>query len=202
MRTGPVGAVFLLLVAAGCHGTFRDLPVQGGTAESSRVEPRLTKVGSALVGEQVEVRCWSQSEWREQIEDGDANSPHVLAGMAGEGGPVDLAPDACRPLVEMLYTQTRPVTREQQIALAYAVGILSHELEHVRGEMDEETAECHGMQRLSGTARKLGLRAAEARRLARLHWLEVYPDSDRLYRTPECRNGGELDLRRRSSVWP
>jgi hypothetical protein len=202
MKTPALAALFLVLVASGCHGTFRNLPEQGGPVEKSRVEPRLSRVGSALVRKKIEVRCWSQKEWREQIEDTDATTEHELAGLAAEDGPVDLAPDACEPLVEMLYTGTVPVTDEQYVILAFAVGILAHELEHVRGVMDEKTAECHGMQRLAGVARKLGVPPAEARRLARVYWKEIYPDEDRGYRSEECRNGGKLDLRRRSSVWP
>ena len=202
MKTAPVVAVFLLLAAAGCHGQLRDLPEQGGTTEKSRVEPRLSRVASKLVGEKIEVRCWSQRDWRELIEDRAASSPHELAGIAGEGGPVDLAPEACGPLVEALYAGTRPATGAAGILAAYAVGILAHELEHVRGEMDEETAECHGMQRLVAVARKLGFSTADSRRLAGIYWREIYPDPERGYRASECRNGGELDLRRRSSVWP
>jgi hypothetical protein len=202
MRTAPVVAVFLLLAAAGCHGHLRELPEQGGTTEKSRVEPRLSRLASKLVDERIEVRCWSQRDWRELIEDRDASSPHELAGIAGEGGPVDLAPESCAPLVQALYTRTRPATGAAGVVVAYAVGILAHELEHVRGEMDEETAECHGMQRLAAVARGLGFSAADARRLARLYWSEIYPDEERGYRTSECRNGGELDLRPRSSLWP
>lgn len=202
VKTGAGVALFLVVLGAGCHGTLSTLPEKGGPIETSRVEPRLSKVGSALVGERIEVRCWSQRDWREKIEDSDARTPHELAGIAGEGGPVELAPDACEPLVEMLYTGTKPVTQEQEVLLAYAVGILAHELEHVRGEMDEKAAECQGMQRLASAARKLRMSKTEARRLARVYWSEIYPDSDRGYRTRECRNGGELDLRPRSSVWP
>lgn len=200
MRTAPVAALFLLL-AAGCHGSFRDLPVQGGTTEKSRVEPKLSRIGSSLVGEKIEVRCWSDRDWQQLIEDREEGSSPVYAGVAGEGGPVDLAPEACTPLVGFSYERL-PKDGRARVALAYAIGVLAHELEHVRGEMDEPTAECHGMQRLAGVARKLGLSAAEARRLARVYWTEVYPDSDRDYRTPECRDDGELDLRPRSSVWP
>jgi hypothetical protein len=178
VRTAFGVAVFLVLAAAGCHGNFRDLPEQGGTTEKSRVEPKLSRVASKLVGQRIEVRCWSQRDWRELIEDRAATSPHEFAGIAGEGGPVDLAP------------------------VAYAVGILAHELEHVRGEMDEQTAECQGMQRLANVARKLGFSDADSRRLARVYWRELYPDPERGYTTAECRDGGELDLRRRSSVWP
>jgi hypothetical protein len=196
-----LGLVFAFL-AAGCHGTLRNLPEQGGPVEKSRVEPRLSKVGSALVREKIEVRCWSQKEWREQIEDSSAATEHELAGMAGEGGPIDLAPEACDPLVEMIYTGTVPVTDEQEVALAFALGILAHELEHVRGELDEKKAECHGMQRLAGLARRLGVPPAEAQRLARVYWQEIYASEDPEYRSDDCRDGGKLDLRPRVSVWP
>jgi hypothetical protein len=202
MRTAFAIAVFLTLVAAGCHGTLRDLPEQGGTTEKSRVEPKLSNVASSLVGEAIEVRCWSQRDWRQLIEDRSAASPHEYAGIAGEGGPVDLAPEACDPLVHALYERTRSTARGQDIVVAYAVGILAHELEHVRGEMDEQVAECQGMQRLAQVARKLGFSGPESRRLASLYWRDLYPDPERGYRTAECRDGGELDLRPRSSVWP
>jgi hypothetical protein len=202
MRTGPAVALFLLVFAAGCHGTLSNLPEEGGTVDRSRVEPRLSKAGSARVGEEIEVRCWSQRDWREKIEDADAHTPHELAGIAAEGGPVELAPDACEPLVQMLYTRRKPATHEQELLLAYAVGVLAHELEHVRGELDEKTAECHGMQRLAGVARELGMSKTGARRLARVYWLEIYRDLDQDYRTADCRNGGELDLRPRAAVWP
>jgi hypothetical protein len=202
MKTPTCGALFLLLFAAGCHGTFRHLPEQGGPVETSRVEPRLSRVGSTLVGKEIEVRCWSQRDWRQQIEDREANAEHEFAGMASEGGPVDLAPDACAPLVEIMYRHEKPVTREQEVVLAYSVGVLAHELEHVRGELDEEIAECFGMQRLAGVARELGLPADEARRLARVYWTDVYLDSAQDYRAPDCRNGRKLDLRRRTAVWP
>lgn len=201
MRTAAAVALFLLLVAAACHGTFRDLPVQGGTTEKSRVEPRLSRIGSSLVGERIEVRCWSKRDWRQLIEDREAGAEPVYAGMAAEDGPVDLAPEACTPLVEVTYERLREDGKARS-TLAYAIGVFAHELEHVRGEMDEPTAECHGMQRFAGVARKLGLPAAEARRLARVYWTEVYPDPDREYWTRDCRDGGKLDLRPRSSVWP
>jgi hypothetical protein len=202
MKTPAWVALFLLVTAAGCHGTFRDLPERGGSVETSRVEPRLSRVGSSLAGEEIDVRCWSRRDWREQIEDREADTEHELAGMASEGGPVDLAPDACAPLVGIMYTRAKPATRKQEVVLAYSVGVLAHELEHVRGELDEERAECFGMQRLAGVARELGLSADDARRLARIYWTDVYLGSQRDYGTPDCRNGRELDLRRGSPVWP
>jgi hypothetical protein len=104
--------------------------------------------------------------------------------------------------VPVLYTKWRPRRLDQEAEVAYAVGILAHELEHVRGEMAEPIAECRGMQRLASVARGLGVARRQARRLARVYWDVIYPDSHPDYRTRDCRDGGELDLRRRSSVWP
>lgn len=203
MRTALLVAIFPLVIGAGCHGGLRNLPVEGGmTADRSRVEPRLTRVASDLIGTKVEVRCWSHRDWLELIEDKETGSPHEYAGMAGEGGPVDLAPEACRPLVPVLYTKWRPQRVDQEAEVAYAVGILAHELEHVRGEMSEPIAECRGMQRLATVARRLGVPRGQARRLARVYWDAIYPESHPAYRTRDCRDGGKLDLRPRSSAWP
>jgi hypothetical protein len=203
MRVILPAAACLLFAAVGCHGSFRDLPVEGGiSADRSRVEPRLTRAASALIGTRVEIRCWSQRDWLELIEDKEPGSRHDFAGIAGEGGPVDLAPEACRPLVPLLYTRWRPGRLDQVAEIAYAIGILAHELEHVRGEMGEPIAECRGMQRLASVARHLGVAPKLARRLARIYWEVVYPDVHPTYRTRDCRNNGKLDLRPRSSVWP
>jgi hypothetical protein len=203
MRATLPAAACLLLVAVGCHGSFRNLPVEGGmTADRSRVEPRLTRAASALIGTKVEVRCWSQRDWLELIEDKEPGSRHDYAGIAGEGGPVDLAPEACRPLVPVLYTKWRPQGLEQEAEVAYAVGILAHELEHVRGEMAEAIAECRGMQRLAAVARGIGVTRRQARRLARTYWEVLHPESHSAYRSGDCRDGGKLDLRPRSSAWP
>ena len=128
---------------------------QGGTTQKSRVEPRLSRLASELVGERVDVRCWSRRDWQRLIEDRDPESAPLFAGIAAEGGPVDLAPEACAPLVER--APARPPSSDvDAITLAYAIGVLAHELEHVRGELDEETAECHGLQRLASVGRRLG----------------------------------------------
>jgi hypothetical protein len=58
------------------------------------------------------------------------------------------------------------------------------------------------MQRIREAARALGARPAYADGLALLAW-ETYDLLPRAYRSPECRDGGELDLEPiGGSPWP
>lgn len=186
-----------------CHGAFRQLPSLGGTEAigKSRVEPRLSRAATRLADEDVEVRCWSAKDWNELVEDVSAESEPETVGQA-EGGVIDLAPDACNPLVAFVYDGGSIPTGGKRRELADAVGIFSHELEHVRGTVDEEEAECHGVQRIPETARALGFASADARALAELYWTELYPENDDEYKSKECRSGGELDLRPGDPRWP
>ena len=43
---------------------------------------------------------------------------------------------------------------------------------------------------------------AEGELVASLYWGEVYPRLDPIYISPECRDGGALDLNPWSSTWP
>jgi hypothetical protein len=51
-------------------------------------------------------------------------------------------------------------------------------------------------------ARLLGAPAAYADSLAELAWTGLYPYGLAKYHSPECRDGGKLDLDPRSSEWP
>jgi hypothetical protein len=79
---------------------------------------------------------------------------------------------------------------------------VAHESMHVAGIRDEAKAECYGMQRLRRAAVPLGLTPAEGSFLARLYWRDWYPRSEGAYRSGECRDGGLLDLRPGSHIWP
>src|SRR4051812_21930148 len=65
------GAVLLatLALAAGCgssspRGTSgRSLQTLAAPVERSHVEPRLGRVGSAIAGRRIRVRCWSSADW-------------------------------------------------------------------------------------------------------------------------------------------
>jgi hypothetical protein len=87
-------------------------------------------------------------------------------------------------------------------ALAFAVGALAHESQHVAGERDEARAECFGVQAIDEVVQAMGMSGYEGRYLASLYWRTYYARGDPQYRSTECREGGSLDLQPDTTIWP
>ena len=182
------------------------LPVEDGLTPISRIEPLFTRV-TRLMGEgEYVARCWSEPDWR-RIEREEFGKQVDLAGFANEGfGNLNLAPEICDSLARLAYGGERP-TGIDQLDAAFAVVVLMHETAHL-GEgyeyftREEAEAECWGMQFVRPAARALGVDAAYAAELADRYWNDVYPLVEAKYRSADCRNGGKLDARPRSDVWP
>ena len=85
---------------------------------------------------------------------------------------------------------------------AIALDVLAHESWHLEGNQNEAVTECYALQTVGFVATKLGSDNVQARGLARLVHLLVYPRMPGEYRSAECRDGGVLDLRPDSSAWP
>jgi hypothetical protein len=85
----------------------------------------------------------------------------------------------------------------------YAVLVLSHESQHLRGVQSEADAQCYAIQTVAQVAERLGSPPAEARAVA-AHFLTVdeplMPTDYSL--TDGCVDGGSLDLDPQSSSWP
>ena len=183
----------------------RPLPRVGGDSEESRVEPRFSSVGSELARKQVEVRCWSESEWSRVVGEWGAyigtNDIGAFAQPATDRA--SLAPETCRVLVGFAYEHERPARGDALDDVAYAVGVLAHESEHLLSPAASEAeTECYGMQEVRRVARRLGADAAYANRLATRYWFELYPSEPAGYRSGECVDGRELDAHPESPVWP
>ena len=58
------------------------------------------------------------------------------------------------------------------------------------------------MQRAPEVAVALGANRDYAALLARVFLADVYPYQPAAYRSPECKDGGRLDLAPRESAWP
>ena len=103
----------------------------------------------------------------------------------------------------------------------YVLGLqtLAHEAIHLSGIVggtlrsglqvgyvdDEARADCWGMQWLAYVAQQLGAAPDDAQAIARFYALNMYPQWQRSapeYWSAECRDGGALDLRPESSLWP
>ncbi len=187
-------AVYALEFVAGPN---QPLPVKGGLTETSRVEPRLSRVLARVLGREAETRCWSESDWR-TVATHNPYGPGELGGFVDSAGKIQLSPSVCRALAEYLYG----VGDEDAPGLEVAVVVFAHEARHAAGIDREELAECYGMQDAPRFARLLGFSRAAAQKLVERYWEEVYPDQDYPYFSPQCRDGGRLDLRPRSDIWP
>ncbi|HEX2044111.1 MAG TPA: hypothetical protein VHF23_00635 [Gaiellaceae bacterium] len=182
------------------------LPVIGGPSGKSRIEPRYSRVVSSVAGVRAEVRCWSVADWRRhQVAWGNWRGQELgpWGAYATRGRfRVHLSPAVCATLARLAYddvpVREDPWPRE----LAWSVGALAHEAQHVRGVFDEGKAECFGVQSITKTAEALGRNDDEGRYLARLYWTSTYLARDSRYRPEECRDGGRLDRHPDTRAWP
>lgn len=175
-------------------GEKQALRVLEGPAEESRIDVRYSAVASRLAEKEVEARCWTRRDWtRLMVEEEAFTGGRVNAavlGFASAGGRrISLAPDVCADLDALVYA--RRGGRTPDVALALVT--LAHESVHAAGRADEPTAECHGIQLADEAAAALGVGEAEAEALVTLYW-DGYDRLPAAYRSPECRDGGELDL--------
>ena len=93
----------------------RPLPRVGGASEESRVEPRFSRIGSELARKQVEVRCWSESEWPRVVGEWGAyiGTNDIGAFAQPDTDRASLAPETCRALVGFTYERERPEQRRR-----------------------------------------------------------------------------------------
>jgi hypothetical protein len=187
-------------------GEVRELPVVGGTAGISRIEPRFGRIASALALKQVEVRCWSAVDWNrlmreEQTYTRGQLGSNTLGFAAISGNRINLAPSICDALVKLGYQRARPTDETGSLLFASAVVTLSHEPQHSKGISEEATAECNAIQLAHRTALRLGASHAYANTLVRTYWRH-YGEELPAYRSQECRKGGALDLGYADSIWP
>jgi hypothetical protein len=184
----------------------RKLPRAGKSSSESRVETTLSRAGTRLAGRAVEVRCWSRADWERVKAEWTAFA--AVADVSGfadvAGSSAHLEPAVCEALADFVYgSRTLPRERDERLDVAWSIGVLAHEVEHMGSDRrGEQAVECFAMQRLDLFAQALGASVGRARTLATEYATRIYPDAPREYRSESrCRNGGELDLDR-SSVWP
>ena len=111
-----------------------------------------------------------------------------------------MSPVPCATLLEIraVASQRRYPSYDPSIGLI----VLAHESQHAAGIHSEAVAECYGMQHMADTAVLLGVSRQFGQDYASQYWSVAYQSHHDRYFTPKCRNGGPLDLRPRSNVWP
>ena len=174
------------------------------------LDHRLSGVASEIAGRSVSVDC-----------------PGFLRGLidiSGHGGSVRFDADGkpsnttqlethvCQDLSAYVTTRKRAdfacvfgttYCSDKVERAVYAVLVLSHESQHLRGIQSEAEAQCYAIQTVAQVAERLGSPPTEARAVA-AHFLVVdEPLMPTDYSLPEgCADGGSLDLSPQSSGWP
>jgi hypothetical protein len=210
--------VYAVLVLGAMYATFRvdwhppnddgPLPTLGGLTDVSRIEPLYSELVSEIAGRRVEVRCWSEADWRDRSDEVAAWSDHKTrpggwsAYVSWDEERANLSPAVCRSLGQWAYGKRWPEDRWEGYYFAWSVKVLAHEAQHLRGIESEAEADCYGLQAMPAVARGLGLDAERGRFLAEYAWGYIYPRVRDDYWSAECRDGGDLDLRPSSPVWP
>lgn len=158
------------------------------TGDKARAEARFTAEAARIAGRAVTVRCDDGYAFTGVGSDaaGVAFIPRALA---------YLDPDICKTLYRVAFEGGA----EPRDAAAFAITVLAHEATHLRGIRNEAETECYALQEGVRLGERLGLEAETARALMRGQRDRDLSDESiaRLdYRlSPECRNGGALDLR-------
>ncbi len=161
--------------------------------EKAKATALFSAEASRIVGRPVEIRCDESRRIVGAVQHSD--------GIAEVGGDLAyLTPDRCHDLYRQAFGGGGPFSQT-----ARAIAVLAHESWHLRGERDEGTTECFGLQSGVALARRLGASDDTARRMMRQQLAEnaLRAQGGVEYLVPpECRDGGELDLDPGSSRFP
>ena len=198
----------ILLGAAGASTSAAGTgwpPESVGASVETHVDARLSRVARRFAGTDVGVQCSSQDDWRRKTERWPAAELGPLgpwrAYTSRDLRVIHLPPTICAELAHLLTERGEVRTGPYPYAVLWSVASLGHESAHASGVIDEAAAECRGMQSIAPITRALGRTETDARWLATRYW-DWYPRLDPAYRSNECRNGGRLDARPTSDVWP
>jgi hypothetical protein len=202
--------------AAGPPDDSQPLSSIAAVTSVSHVDPVMSTAASQLAGHATVVRCLSGRDWAtlaQQVIDAglpDWGGTYTTSGAVTVVASlkISMSPDLCSLIARFTYRRYYPVNGWDRTLLANAVATLAHEAENVRlfaaGTQTDAVAECYAMQETAPLTRLLRstVKPATARALALLAWTQVYPRMPDSYRSPDCRDGGPLDLNPSSSVWP
>ena len=200
----PLLAVLLAATLAGGAVAARHSVSRPSPPQHRGFALALDRVAQEISGRpDVSVRCGATAD------------PSILGTVtfygASPGRQALLAPPVCSTL-RRLWEARRPSLACTELGqgqcgpdalrLAWAASALAHESYHLGGVRNEAAAECYGLQSTALAAERLGAPMAYAEQLATYTFWNVRPPVDYGYFSPECRNGGTLDLRPAVSTWP
>jgi hypothetical protein len=159
----------------------------------AEAQDRFSAEASRIAGKPVRIRCDESGAFVGTVQHAD--------GVATVGGELAyLTPERCQDLYRLAFDGE---VRSSQTARALAV--LAHEAWHLRGISDEGTTECYALQSGVGLGERLGLSEDTARRMMQQQLVENAGRTGagtEYVVSPDCRNGGTLDLDPESDRFP
>jgi hypothetical protein len=146
---------------------------------------RFSAEASRIAAKEVSIYCDESRDYVGAVQHAD--------GVAIVGGDrAYLTPERCFDLYRLAFEDEVTWSRT-----ARALAVLAHEAWHLRGVGDEGTAECYALQSGSELGRRLGLSQGTAERMMRQQLAENAlrgAGTAEYVVSPECRDGGRLDL--------
>ena len=169
-----------------------------------REQDRLGEIASQLAGRNVGVHCPS---FLGALADVHGEAGRVQFDASGDPADhTDLAPETCRALRHLDRVDFTCIGRGdcgfKQFNAAWAAHTLAHESFHLRGYEDEGATECYALQNTAFVAERLGVPAKQALKLQAWVYEKGYPNEPEDYHSTQCYNGGRLDLRPQTNVFP
>jgi hypothetical protein len=191
-------AAALLIVGA--------LAAVGFARREDRIHQQQTlgAIATELAGRPVAVRC---PGFLESLVDVRGEAGRVQFDANGRpANHTDLAPSTCSALRHLDQVEFTCIEREtcgyKQFKAAWAAHTLAHESFHLRGFEDEGITECYALQNSAFVAERLGVPVKQATELQAWLYKDGYPNEPQDYQSADCYDGGPLDLRPQSSVFP
>lgn len=168
--------------------------------------PDMTEIVRSSVGVEPDVYCWQPPSWAELapqyaiVRGGEEAS---LDGITDtERNRIDLAPGVCATLDNYLRGIRPTKLSSQNLELAQALVVLTHQAEHLKEPAAAEAdVECYAVQHVRPLV-SAAWGAEFAEEIALHAWQIAYPRLPPQFRTPACRDGGPLDRSPGSNAWP
>jgi hypothetical protein len=202
-NVGVIRLLLLVLLAAGAGL----LLVSRHNAQAA--EARFADVAAEIARRDVRVRC--QGVIGEALDVGAEAGSVQFDAVGRPSDTAELKRGVCTSLRSFAGDVADPefgcVVRDHRcpkdvLRSMWAVHTLAHEAWHLAGEKNEAVTECYALQTTAWASQRLGASPFEGQAIARYVTAHMYPDMPTAYRSADCRDGGPLDLRPASAVWP
>lgn len=169
-----------------------------------REQDQLAAIASDLAGRPVAVRCPSLLA---SLVDVRGEAGRVQFDETGRpGNHTDLSPQTCRALRHLDGVDFTCIDKGncgfKEFNAGWAAHTLAHEAFHLRGFQDEAVTECYALQNTAFVVERLGVPTRRAKDIQAWLYKRGYPNEPTDYQSPQCHDGGPLDLRPQQTLFP